>query len=169
MSISIPPEELVTSSITINYHETASNAITDLTGTKWLLNETIEYDSSFPTYDINFNAYCESGAIASLSGLYMQAVPGPDQQILRSGVKPPVPSSVLYCLRYDSSDSIDFSNYWIGQVLYTGDSTPSMTNSANDSTFNGELFNSTIEITGGTDVTNSNLISWLQANATQIT
>lgn len=27
----------------------------------------------------------------------------------------------------------------------------------------------TIEITGGTDATNANLISWLQANATQIT
>lgn len=135
-------------------------SVTDLTGTKWLLNESIEYNSSFPTYNIVYNAYCEGGAFTTLTGLYMRHVV--DFEI----------SINFYCMRYTSYSGFQFRNFFMGDVLYTGDArtpmTTTMTNSANNPYFNTELFNRTIEITGGTDATNTNLINWLQANATQI-
>jgi len=140
-------------------------SVSDLTGTKWMLNETIEYDYSgdFPDYNspynITFNAYCESGAVVPLSGLLMA-----------SDIAPGRPPVELYMLRYASTTgTVDFYNFWSSNVLYTGNNTTSMTNSANDPTFNTELFNRTIEFTGGTDVTNPDLISWLSQNATLMT
>lgn len=132
-------------------------AVTDLTNTKWLLNETILYDSNFPTYNITYNAYCESGAVVPLSGLYMEHV---------VNTRPTVD---FYAIRYTIGlGSVVFYNFFLMCVLYTGNGTTFMVNSANEPAYNVEYFNRIIEITGGTDVTNVTLIAWLEANATQI-
>lgn len=119
-----PVRKDTSSSITINYHETATNSITDLTGTKWVFNQEIDLTLYF-TYDINFISNSETFT-----------------NIKRANV------------RFEDDTQVG---------LYYG-STPVFVSSW--SNFNESY--RTIEITGGTDATNANLIAWLQANATQI-
>lgn len=80
--------------------------------------------------------------------------------------RPPVD---FYCIRYSHSYSnFNFSNFFLINILYTGDRTTSMVNTANDPLFNVELFTGIIEITGGAAATNATLIQWIQSNAEQI-
>jgi len=121
MPINIPGP-VIGSSITINYQETATNSITDLTGTKWFFNSEIDLTGSVD-YKISFN--CD-GVNYILLGL-----------------------GLLDELSYwDSSEQQN--------IVYQG-----------KQAWLSEAFR-TIEITGGTDATNATLISWLQANATQV-
>jgi len=127
MSISIAPEEEVEGSITINYHEITTSSISDLTGTKWLINNNPHVDAETGEFYFNFN----SNSIA-FTGIY----------IGYNGQLDPTDNSLLYAY---SSPMHVFDGSWENQAYRT------------------------IEITGGTDVTNSTLINWLQSNATQIT
>lgn len=131
MSISIPPEELVTSSITINYHETATNSITDLTGTKWLILDAFEDLEFFnATYALTFTS-----GNTSFSSFKGEIIAGPPE---------------------------DRFNLYYNQILVYYSEGVGNPESWEDQSYR------TISITGGTDATNTDLISWLQANATQI-
>lgn len=92
--------------------------ITDLTGTKWLINERLNTSNEF-TYSLNFisnsNTYT---SIELITGFFDQL------------------------------------NYGLWIVF-------------EDGMWQNEAYR-TIEITGGADATNTNLIQWLQENATQI-
>ena len=104
-------------------------AITNLTGTKWLLNENPSALYPNATYNINFSLINEPTSI------YTSMTSNDD------GGKPP-----FHGLYYNST----LVGSQIGYYLITDDKYRS------------------IEITGGTDVTNTTLINWLEANATQI-
>lgn len=116
-------------------------AITNLTGTKWLLNETFDYmpngeyiwDSygASDRYDINFSSNMTN---YTKLGFY-------DGDWLDSSY------SIWYYRYVGGSNYYDIG--WQNEVWLD------------------ELYR-TIEITGGIDTTNSDLIAWLQENATQI-
>ena len=99
-------------------------AVTDLTNTKWLLNDSPSFLSS-GSYSVNFISNLET--FNDLSYTYASR-----PEFIRE-------------LYYNSIVKYSLGSGWV------------------DSNYR------TIEITGGTDVTNTNLISWLTANATQIT
>lgn len=92
-------------------------AVTDLTGTTWVFNDSIDVSTSF-YYSINFIS--NDSSFAALEASY------PDLSYYYWGA----PTTI-------------YSNGW----------------------YNANY--KTISITGGTDATNSSLISWLEANATQ--
>lgn len=102
-------------------------AITDLTGTKWLFNETLISSSEF-SYSIDFKDLTDENLYDALNHQIVQMM-----------------EMEYNWLNYSNQDVYDFStSTWINDVYKT------------------------IEITGGTDVTNATLISWLERNATQI-
>lgn len=104
---------------TINFSETQSNIITDLTGTTWVGNNSLSIDFGVNTYNINFTSNNVNYTSITLNGVQVN-------------------------IRYNSTTVYDDFNNWTNNEYKT------------------------IQITGGTDATNSNLISWLQANATQV-
>ena len=112
-------------------------AVTDLTGTKWLLKENADIygptggGSDDVTYSINFSSKNNNYILFMFYG----------------GGKY---SHLYYGVTNQSSDSAADYYYRTDTLTWT------------DQDYR------TIEITGGTDATNSDLISWLQANATQI-
>ena len=122
------PQITYTTIGTITYTETAT--ITDLTGTKWILNSnlTIEEMSGLTNNAavINFTS----------NGMYYEE---------------------MY---------LDHSDFYLYYYEIEG-VTASRTRVYDDGTWSNESYR-TIEITGGTDATNSALIAWLQANATQV-
>lgn len=94
-------------------------AITDLTNTKWLMNNSVD-TASLAQYSLTFQSNLQS--FTTIRG-----------------------KLATYIL-YDGTTvySEDLVSYWVDEAYRT------------------------IEITGGTDATNASLISWLEANATQI-
>jgi len=129
------PVKRVITQITINYHKTASSSITDLTGTKWLINEAPENAWGEP-YNISFTSNSQNfvALFADPDDLY-----GSGRGLKYFVTTPQTGSSNNFEHAYNSRTST-----WSNQAYRT------------------------IEITGGTDATNSNLITWLQSNATQI-
>ena len=109
-------------------------ALTDLTNTKWLFNQFVNFDFTDDFY-IDFTNDFYSTSFHLLMVYY-----DPGQ----------TPSDMKEYLVFSNDDDIYEHVYEDGQWQH-------------------ELISlRTIEITGGTDVTNSNLISWLESNATQI-
>lgn len=105
-------------------------AVTDLTGTTWLLNSSL--DLSIKTaYGINF--------VSNGSNYIYFAI----------GRSPNPREPIAYSLAY-------YTTYYNSRTVY----------SAYGGDWVDEVYR-TIEITGGTDATNSTLIAWLQANAVQ--
>lgn len=98
--------------------------ITDLTGTTWELNSTINCDGRSYNINIEYDEY----EFELLMMLILE-----------------VPDGTLYGLYFDA--------YMIAEGVNT-----------NIIPTNNDIFT----ITGGTDTTNQNLITWLQENATQI-
>lgn len=98
-------------------------AITNLTGTKWKLNDGFTAPAGYGIFSVNFNFQTEYST-ASESGLYVG---------YHWGTEGPAEAENMCCVAYE-----DFNP--------------------------GTL----IEFTGGADTTNTNLITWIQANATQI-
>lgn len=130
-------------------------AVSDLTGCTWVGNSTIQYDSSFPTlsnaYNVNYKAYYNGGAdYDSGTSLYMDSY--------EDEAPPPFPSILMYGLL-----GAGLQHFWgafFGQCIYEGNTTTTMSPTAGDETLDY------IEFTGGTDATNSTLISWLESNGT---
>lgn len=119
--------------------------ITDITGYTWVGNSTIQYNSKFPTYNINYKAYYNNGANYNTgTSLYMQ-----------SFVDPPMATFYGLC----GSGLSSFSGVFFPSCIYEGNTT-TMTPTSNQSTLEY------IEFTGGTDATNPDLIAWLEANGT---
>lgn len=98
-------------------------AITNLTGTKWKLNDGFTAPAGYGIFSVNFNFQTEYST-SSESGLYVG---------YHWGTEGPAEAENMCCVAYE-----DFNP--------------------------GTL----IEFTGGADATNTNLITWIQANATQI-
>lgn len=109
----------------------ASNIVSDLTGTKWLLNSSLNLSST--SYEINFVSNDSDYAYFAI------------------GTAPSSKDPIAYELAYFTYSSS------IGNAVYEGYSAE----------WSSQVYR-TIEITGGTDATNSTLISWLQNNATQV-
>lgn len=110
-------------------------AITDLTNTKWLLN-----DSIYITQEISYNINC------SYDGYDFGTID----------------------FRYYTADITiwEDNKIWKGLLLNEDYAIAEITAQENPiKVINGDRI---LEITGGTDATNSTLISWLEANATQI-
>lgn len=111
-------------------------AITDLTNTKWLLNENLinglslnefSYVINFTSYDLNFTE-----------------------------------------LRW-RDPAADYDNINTYELAYQGNTYERVYMRWDGSNWSwANEFYRTLEITGGTDATNTNLISWLEQNATQI-
>ena len=108
-------------------------AVTDLTGTKWVFNDSYPYGSiQSIARSVNFNSNNNS--------------------FVELGVEKNNADEATYIQYYTDNDVIlvydstgyAISNHWLDQAYRT------------------------IEITGGTDATNADLIAWLEANATQI-
>lgn len=98
-------------------------AITNLTGTKWKLNDGFTAPAGYGNFSVNFNFQTEYST-ASESGLYVG---------YHWGTEGPAEVENMCCVAYEDLNP-------------------------------GTL----IEFTGGADATNTNLITWIQANATQI-
>ena len=114
--------------------------ISDLTGTKWILNQNLSYSgvTRMSGCRINFTSNSMSfGGITNLIELSNYETDRP-----------------LYAkLQYSNNGT-----YTDVYTTYSDDNNNSWANQAYR----------IISITGGTDVTNANLIAWLQANATQV-
>lgn len=123
--------------------------VTDLTNTTWLFNEIIDA-TSCPTAYINFESY--GGTYYGIGFLFS----GPS---LRAGGNTPSPSEpTITGLNYTMEGQDP--GLAIGAVVY----------SYHDAAGSWQWVDETartIEITGGTDATNSNFIAWLENNATQ--
>lgn len=104
-------------------------AVTDLTGTTWVLNDTIIYANINPIISFNFTSNN-----TSFYGFYFDVNSDGDNS-----------------LGYRTNQQYSFNQIY---------------NSGGDIISGKEAYK-TITITGGTDATNSALISWLEANATQ--
>lgn len=125
---------------TINFSETQSNTITDLTGTTWVIDEEPVLAGANTDFYINFTSNSTNYAVLSSSGT-------------TSGV-----------LRYISYDGNSYSVTPALTIMNTNldnlDEPPVYQYTWSDQAYR------TITITGGTDATNTDLIAWLQANAT---
>ena len=127
-------------------------AVTDLTGTKWVWND-ITNLKSWGQGGTLYRSWTYSGN--NFEGYYF---------------------NIEALLTIQASGSISTSNcyYFLGTYNTTthnnGSVYYSKTSTTPTSSTTNYVFNNVtlIEITGGTDVTNSSLISWLEANATQI-
>ena len=104
-----------------------SAPVTNLTGTTWYFNDTIDV-SAFFNFSITFDSRNAVGDLCTYNKL-MVVNDGPESPKLQYGVSVD---------RYVSG-----GNAWMFEACRT------------------------ISITGGTDVANSSLIAWLQANATR--
>ena len=119
-------------------------SVSNLTGCTWVGNSTIQYDSNFPAYYINYKAYYNSGANYDTgTSLYMDIFT----------------RFTTYGLLGNGLSS--FSGVIFPSCIYEGSETTTMTPT---STTGNTL--EYIEFTGGTDATNANLIAWLEANGT---
>lgn len=129
-----------------------SESITDLTGYTWVGNSTIQYDSSFPTYNITYKAYYNNGADYDTgTNLYMQAPYDPED-------------APMYALCGNGLDS--FSGGFWSMAIYESYRSYSMT----PTSLSGNTLEY-IEFTGGTDVNSTSnnfasLLTWLQDNGT---
>ena len=124
--------------LTINYTETQSSTITDLTGTTWVFDDELSLPiiiGDYATFNINFT---------SNSTNYTQLVDNSDSS--------PLDKSLW--LQYNNTLAYEFAEEESVVTI--------------PPTWYNENYK-TIQITSGTDVTNSTLINWLQANATQQT
>lgn len=123
--------------LTINYSETPSTTVTDLTNTKWVLDSSLDIYGMVGTgQEIYFNILFNSNG-NTYTKLYFWYDIGSD--IGDGGVQ---------------SQGMSFDTSLDGVIVYNGH-TDVWTNQAYR----------LIEITGGTDVTNTTLIEWLEANA----
>lgn len=114
-------------------------AVTDLTGTKWLLNSNlVAGDMTTNEFMLDFNSNLLSYTIFEIE----------------RGVEEPLDEGVITSLSYNT---IPLE----GNIVYGFDSEIPETYSWYNEAYR------TIEITGGTDATNASLIAWLQANAVQ--
>ena len=152
-------------------------ALTDLTGTAWKFNQTIEWSSSF-YYNVNFNAFYDDNGVKSYNSatsLYMDSYSSgggvsncivelegqdPEYCVDYVAISSPVPyGATFYMLRGDGL--YNFAGTMMSETIYEGVGTTTMTLATTAYSLDYIVF------TGGTDVTNSSLISWMQANATQ--
>lgn len=133
-------------------------AVTSLTGTTWYFNETLD-----------LSAYPASTTIDYSNGTHYNinyTVVGSSQY---TGFSTDNFTCGFYLL---SSFPTQTTNVYRPVIVYeyekTGNTTLSVTpyNYFSEGWFNNTF--RTVIITGGTDVTNSNLIAWLEANATQL-
>ena len=109
-------------------------SISDLTGTKWLINDNLTVPASNYVLQIN-NLLFASNSVSFEGLLISRRVSNPDIFVISYGA-----DTIVY----------DYNNY-------TGQGTG----------WTSQAYR-TIEITGGRDVTNTSLIAWLEANATQV-
>ena len=109
--------------MTINYSEPESLAISDLTNTKWVLNDSPTAPLTEPeVYNLSFTSYGDDFIKFTLS-------------IGRGNIS---------IIEYGIVTVLNDEGTWTNQAYRT------------------------IEIAGGTDVTNADLIAWLSSNATQV-
>lgn len=115
-------------------------AITDLTNTKWKFNDSITATSGYGQFTISTD---QSSSTQVCIGYVFHS----GQIILKATA-----NSVVFGHSFESDQTavVHFQN---------------TTDGVN---FSSNIAGQTIEITGGTDATNTNLISWLEANATQV-
>lgn len=106
----------------------ATQLLSDLTNTTWVINDSPSIPSTSTTYNINFNSVTNWTRLRFAS------------------------NTISYGEWLEEEGEYDYF------ICYFG----------SNHTWNGNNYK-TIQITGGTDVTNSNLINWLQNNATQQT
>lgn len=106
-------------------------AVTDLTGTTWVINEQPSVDVNF-SYNINFTAII---SVETSFNIFE----------VNNSVSRPIRG-----LRYHDPQSGYITAYSTFAIAWVSESAR------------------TISITGGTDVANTNLIAWLEANATQV-
>ena len=114
-------------------------AVTDLTGTTWVFNDT------FPPHFPEKSEYYTEGDVRGLTptidyGYFID--------FIWKGEYDEYNCNYIYNYNYDAGTTIGVATYPNGPEHY---------------------FNGSMTITGGTDATNSALISWLEANATQQT
>lgn len=127
-------------------------AVTDLTGTTWVFNNSLTrsdinynvsgtvHNATYTSYDFEFLDY-NSDYGANVFSFYYYTIPSPYE----------IGDGIVYI----PENPLGYSEGW-----YFG-------NQHNPTSFVPTTA-PIIKITDGTDVTNSNLISWLQANATQV-
>jgi len=123
---------------TIVYHKTSSSSISDLTGTTWVIND---------TFSIMPSGYPMNGETGNTDRLYINFISNSNTySSIEWGDGDVAPSEYNGVVRYyiQSSPTVAWGGSWKNRVYRT------------------------IEIIGGTDATNANLISWLQANAVQL-
>lgn len=142
------------SSITINYHETATSSITDLTGTKWVIKKpseivgTLSAESpSIMDTELTYKIYASTYESAEQNNIRIREFY--NSGIYAGGIVASISPFVYPRIILNTVDGVQYNT---DSSTYTNI---------------GDI-ESTIEITGGTGVTNSDLIAWLQANATQI-
>jgi len=123
-------------------------AVTDLTGTKWLFNDVCTSAGASSSFNITYISSVDNEERTSLSSPYLERVYRVSTIMLGYS------SSGTYI----TSDDLIYSAASEGEGWYDTSVNPYVKLSTPP----------TIEITGGTDVTNSDLITWLEANATQI-
>ena len=167
--------QVSTKIMTINYTETSSSAITDLTGTKWLLNSSFSAISS-PTYYINkYNTYYGEGYSTpfykvnftcnnvNYYGLGTNTYEGTGTSFPKSSL---LHNQFEFITSSTSSAFFSLAN----KTQYQSYSSQASFNGWPATTPSSSVISSNpIIITGGEDVTNANLITWLQSNATQVT
>lgn len=123
-------------------------AVTDLTGTTWVFNNTVDYLPSPYDFSINYTLESTTGEVSDAQNrLY--------GQYAGSGI-PGAPWWVIL-ISEGQYAGVMFTN-----CIYEGHSGGGLAK-----TTVGGIVVKAITITGGTDVTNAALISWLEANATQ--
>jgi len=120
------------------------STITDLTGTIWILNDIINDSSS--NFNITFTSNSRTFYILNFESW------DDDVVYFQNGT-----NSLKYL--WSLSYYVQSAGSWDTPAVYDGD----------DDTWKISTNKyKTIEITGGTDVTNTTLISWLETNATQV-
>lgn len=145
------------------------STIIDLTGTTWQFNETVDFTDNSITYYINYSITCADSQYNQSGGTSLAfTIYNFSPQELRSGSKaaPPEPSTLLYRI------SVNTENYGIfmgsvggsGCIFEAGNSSTGLRKTSDTSATTIDK----ITITGGTDATNSTLITWLESNATLI-
>lgn len=121
--------------------------ISDLTGTTWLFNSTLALPAEYIPSDVTFSA--------------STVVP-----------EPPLPSeSITYNINFTTNlngNNYNFTELTISStyLTYVGDASAVVYKGSNNTWVADSA--RTIAITGGTDAANQEFISWLKANATQV-
>lgn len=153
-------------------------AVTDLTGTKWKLNNTISRIGSTAKYfELSLQITSDSYSISlpytvnsyTYTKLYLGGTNSTSTPVFKVGVYGGGSSGDGYFITYYNAGDSYYSSGWgtfsnSGWRYSTYNYSPSV--ALNDDT--PIISDPIITITGGTDTTNETLISWLEANATQI-